>query len=165
MKKRLAGFVSYTKPEEADAAISSMNGFFIGQKRLKVVRKRGQQTERYADSSNSTASARIDGPRGGGAGGCDGNGNGNSNGRSNGGGNGDSDGNGNGGGNGNSNIEAGTPLDLDFLTPEGLLGQSMARRVGTMWSENGQPRTRENTSHECVFHDFWTAWSNQYCLQ
>ncbi|CAN0508452.1 unnamed protein product, partial [Scytosiphon promiscuus] len=36
-------FVSYTKSEQADAAITNMNGYFIGQKRLKVVRKRGQQ--------------------------------------------------------------------------------------------------------------------------
>ncbi len=119
--------MSYTKPEEADAAISSMNGFFIGQKRLKVVRKRGQQTERYADSSNSATSARIDDPGFvGSVGGCTGNGNGNGN------------GSGNGSGSGNSNVEAGTPPDLDFLTPEGLLGQSMARRVNVMWSDNTQ---------------------------
>ncbi|CAM9959662.1 unnamed protein product, partial [Scytosiphon promiscuus] len=43
------GFVSYSTPEEAEAAISGMNGFFIGQKRLKVVRKRGQQADRYTD--------------------------------------------------------------------------------------------------------------------
>ncbi|CAM9430719.1 unnamed protein product, partial [Ectocarpus sp. 12 AP-2014] len=50
------GFVSYSKPDEAEAAISSMNGFFIGQKRLKVVRKRGQQTDRCLDSSSSSSS-------------------------------------------------------------------------------------------------------------
>ncbi|CAM9312884.1 unnamed protein product, partial [Sphacelaria rigidula] len=35
-----AGFVSYTEPTHAEAAIARMNGFFIGNKRLKVVRKR-----------------------------------------------------------------------------------------------------------------------------
>lgn len=34
--------MSYTRPEDAEAAITGMNGFFIGHKRLKVVRKRGQ---------------------------------------------------------------------------------------------------------------------------
>lgn len=34
--------MSYTNPAHADAAIARMNGFFIGNKRLKVVRKRGQ---------------------------------------------------------------------------------------------------------------------------
>lgn len=47
------GFVSYSTRDEAEAAISGMNGFFIGQKRLKVVRKRGQQAERYKDSSDT----------------------------------------------------------------------------------------------------------------
>lgn len=97
--------MSYTKPEEADAAIASMNGFFIGQKRLKVVRKRGQQIERSSDSANSANSASVRasdlGYAAGGAG----------------------------GGNGTSNIGAGSQADLDIFTPEGSLGQSLARRV------------------------------------
>lgn len=92
--------MSYTKPEEADAAISSMNGFFIGQKRLKVVRKRGQQTDRWSDSTNSNSVRVSDlGYTVGGAS----------------------------GGNGNSSIGAGSQADLDFFTPEGPLGQSLAR--------------------------------------
>ncbi|CAM9187118.1 unnamed protein product, partial [Hapterophycus canaliculatus] len=54
------GFVSYSTPEEAEAAISGMNGFFIGQKRLKVVRKRGQQRDRYPDGSNRSSGRAND---------------------------------------------------------------------------------------------------------
>lgn len=103
-----SGFVSYTKPEEADAAISSMNGFFIGQKRLKVVRKRGQQTDRSSDSTNSTSVRASD------------LGYNNTGGAS--------------GGSGSSNIGAGSKADLDFFTPEVSLGQSLARRVLVTWA-------------------------------
>lgn len=48
-----AGFVSYARPQHAEAAIGRMNGFFVGNKRLKVVRKRGQQLDRCC-SDNST---------------------------------------------------------------------------------------------------------------
>lgn len=117
--------MSYTKPEEADTAISSMNGFFIGQKRLKVVRKRGQQTDRCPDNSgNSNSSCRLSDPAyavsdGAGGGSVTGKGVGNcdiagvSSGQ-------------------RDLLGAGLRADLDFFTPEGLLGQSMTRRVRTM---------------------------------
>lgn len=102
--------MSYTKPEEADAAISSMNGFFIGQKRLKVVRKRGQQTDRSstnsANSTNSTSVRASDlGYTAGGAGGGNGS---------------------------NISVGAGSQAELDFFTPESSLGQSLARQVLVM---------------------------------
>lgn len=186
------GFVSYTKSEQADAAITHMNGYFIGQKRLKVVRKRGQHAERCPppDTTLHTTLHTIGGGGGGGGGdpsttndpsyapisdssvlggmmgrpgrpsatndrgyapvsdnrvlggmmgrgpgnadieielaqdnfgsdvignkGCDGGG----------------DGGGDGGDGGGSGVGGGgLQLELDFLTPESLLGQSMARRV------------------------------------
>lgn len=137
-----AGFVSYTNPDHADAAIAHMNGFFIGHKRLKVVRKRGQQ--RASDgSSTANESGHINGNNegvcgirrsdssgsgiGGGAisGGGGGGGGGGVIGRRGG----DC-----GGGYGQSELHDGSQLDLDFLTPEGLLGQSMARRAGYLVS-------------------------------
>lgn len=40
------GFVSYSQPSHAEAAIAQMNGFQIGSKRLKVQHKRrGQSTD------------------------------------------------------------------------------------------------------------------------
>eukprot|EP00903_Cladosiphon_okamuranus_P016667 g15369.t1 len=106
------GFVSYTKPEEADAAISSMNGFFIGQKRLKVVRKRGQQTDRSSNSTNSANSTNNTSVRASDLGYTVG---------------------GEGGGNGSSsNVGAGSQAELDFFTPEGSLGESLARQVLVM---------------------------------
>lgn len=50
----LLGFVSYADPEEAEAAIAGMNGFFIGHKRLKVVRKRGQMHRQESVSSGDS---------------------------------------------------------------------------------------------------------------
>lgn len=120
----ITGFVSYTKPEEADAAISGMNGFFIGQKRLKVVRKRGQQTVRCPDnSSNSNSSGRVSDPAyavGDGADGGSGSGTGSVKGFGNASVAGVSSGE-------RSLLGAGLQGDLDSFTPEGLLGQSMAR--------------------------------------
>lgn len=150
-----AGFVSYTKPEHADAAIARMNGYFIGHKRLKVVRKRGQQTDRCHDSSSLASDSGYDGgvDSACGIGMADGSGssvsgvlngsagNGIVNGSA---GNGIINGSaGNGGvngsaGNGVVNTTAvggqrtlfgGSEPGLDFLTPEGLLGQSMTRRA------------------------------------
>lgn len=46
-----AGFVSYDDPDHAELAMSRMDGFFIGQKRLKVVQKRGE--ERVFDTSRT----------------------------------------------------------------------------------------------------------------
>eukprot|EP00923_Selenidium_pygospionis_P031148 GHVN01055290.1.p1 GENE.GHVN01055290.1~~GHVN01055290.1.p1 ORF type:complete len:625 (+),score=124.16 GHVN01055290.1:406-2280(+) len=50
------GFVSFTRPEEATAAVSGMNGFSVGHKRLKVSLKKGEEsgqvrTERYIPST------------------------------------------------------------------------------------------------------------------
>lgn len=42
----ISGFVSYSQPSHAEAAIAQMNGFQIGSKRLKVQHKRrGQSTD------------------------------------------------------------------------------------------------------------------------
>ncbi|CAM9136088.1 unnamed protein product [Discosporangium mesarthrocarpum] len=49
------GFVSYTKPEHANAAIAQMNGFQIGSKRLKVQHKRKMQLG--GESTGGTAGA------------------------------------------------------------------------------------------------------------
>ena len=111
--------MSYTKPEEADAAIASMNGFFIGQKRLKVVRKRGQQADRSSDSTTNNNNTK--------------NSNNSTNGTNVRAGDLGYTGSGVvGDGSGTSNVGAGSQPELDFFTPEGSLGQSLARRVLVM---------------------------------
>ena len=154
--------MSYTKPEHADAAITHMNGYFIGQKRLKVVRKRGQQAERCPPSDNTPHSTCGGGGRGcpsattddpgyapnsdssvlGGMMGRPGNADIDvgielapdnfgsdviSNKDGGGGGSGGSGSGVGGSGNNHSPPGGGLQLELDFLTPESLLGQSMAR--------------------------------------
>lgn len=56
-----AGFVSYTKPLDAETAIAQMNGFQIGSKRLKVQHKRREY------STNDLAHYSGDSGAGGGA--------------------------------------------------------------------------------------------------
>lgn len=119
-----AGFVSYTRPEHADAAIAGMNGFFIGHKRLKVVRKRGQKIDRFHDSFYPTGDSgySIAGDNLFGIWRGD---------------NDDSSSSGGGDGAGSDNTISAvelcnTPvcrsqLELDFLAPQGLLGRSITR--------------------------------------
>lgn len=121
----LTGFVSYTNLAEADTAIAKMNGFFIGHKRLKVVRKRGQVG---AVSKHDSGSSISVGPSHVAAGGC--------NGATSGGGD-SSCGNDEGGVEGDASVEegddggyrslCGTPLERDFLTPPDILGRQISR--------------------------------------
>jgi RNA recognition motif-containing protein len=55
------GFVSYEAVDSADAAISSMNGFQIGSKRLKVQHKRGMDHDRQGPGGGPPHLA-MDGP-------------------------------------------------------------------------------------------------------
>lgn len=171
--------MSYSKPEQADAAIAGMNGFFIGQKRLKVVRKRGQQQpgDRCYESNTSSAgigtsinkssspAGSVDGGYAGGGSMCgivrsDSGGGGVSGGGAMNGVGGDGvSSTGNGGGGSGPPLafhRRETKLDLDFLTPEGLLGQSMTRRGACFWNEELDARICPCFSSFCFLSCF--AW-------
>lgn len=121
--------MSYSTPDEVEAAISGMNGFFIGLKRLKVVRKRGQQTDRYPDGGNRSSARASDSGYAGNNGACGmtrtesvDSGQGEIHPLNN------DDGNSEVGDN-RALPGAGFHGNLDFFSPEGLLGQSMTRQV------------------------------------
>lgn len=57
---RIPGFVSYSQPSHAEAAIAQMNGFQIGSKRLKVQHKRrGQSTDDPDDRDEGGGGWRV----------------------------------------------------------------------------------------------------------
>lgn len=63
-----SGFVSYDKPRDAELAISKMNGFQIGSKRLKVQPKRCGETVDLSEECAAVDGAGVGAEAGAGAG-------------------------------------------------------------------------------------------------